>query len=167
MDTAIRQQIQVPMEALALATRGIRGCLLATADGVSIMHHDLEQQNEALAALSASSLGIGRSVTEVGDCGQLEELCFKGVDGWISVVAVGNRAVLTTVAHEGCNIGMVLYYTRKYADEILEILDPEQAREREEASYEQEDDHGSMKVALRALAALDKPQPVEETVEPL
>ncbi len=161
MEAAIHQRIQVPLEELSIATRGIRGCLLATADGVAILHRNLDEHAESLAALSASVLGIGRKVSEVADCGPLEEICFKGVEGWVSVVAVGNRAVLTTVAFEGCSIGMVMYYSRKYADEILAIIDPEQARLREERDEQREEEElGSMSSALKALAALDS-APVE------
>lgn len=166
MDSATHQRVQEPLEELLLATRGIRGCLLATADGVAVAHRNLDGPAEALAALSASALGIGRKVSEVGECGQLEEICLKGFEGWISVVAVGNRAVLSTVAYEGCSIGMVMYYSRKYADRILAILDPEQARllaERED-DYEEEE-QGSMQSALRALAALEAAAPVEERIE--
>lgn len=165
MDQQLLKRIEVPLEELATSTRGIRGCLLATADGVSMMHRNLESQSEALAALCASSLGIGRRVAEVGGCGALQEVCFKGFEGWVSVVAVGNRAVLAAVAYEGCSIGMVMYYSRKYADEILAILDPEQAallQEREE--IRDEDEQGSMRSALQALASLDafNTQPAEE-----
>ncbi|MCW5963886.1 MAG: roadblock/LC7 domain-containing protein [Bryobacterales bacterium] len=167
MEAAIHQRIQGPLEELSLATRGIRGCLLATADGVAVLHQNLDAQAESLAALSASALGIGRKVSDVGDCGPLEEICFKGLEGWISVVAVGNRAVLATVAYEGCSIGMVMYYSRKYADEILAIIDPEQARQREEREQEgEEEEVGSMRSALRALAALDVPaMEIEEHAE--
>ncbi|MCU0229122.1 MAG: roadblock/LC7 domain-containing protein [Bryobacterales bacterium] len=167
MEAAIYQRIEAPLEELSLATRGIRGCLLATADGVTIAQRNLDDQAESLAALSASALGIGRKVSMVGECGLLEEICFKGVEGWISVVAVGNRAVLSTVAFEGCSIGMVMYYSRKYADEILAIIDPEQARMRDEQEDEREEEEaGSMRSALRALAALDAaPVEIEEHAE--
>lgn len=167
METALQQRIEGPLEELSLATRGIRGCLLATADGVALAHRNLEMQSESLAALSASALGIGRKVSQVGDCGHLEEICFKGLEGWVSVVAVGNRAVLATVAFEGCSIGMVMYYSRKYADEILAIIDPEQARLREERDEAREEEEvGSMRSALRALAALDNsPTEIEEHAE--
>ncbi len=157
MDQQTLRQIEIPLEELATSTRGIRGCLLATADGVAVMHRNLNDQAEALAALSASSLGIGRRVAEVGGCGALQEVCFKGFEGWVSVVAVGNRAVLAAVAYEGCSIGMVMYYSRKYADEILGIIDPEQARALEEREdLRDEEDQVSMRSALQALASLDE-----------
>lgn len=156
MDQQTLKRIEIPLEELSTATRGIRGCLLATADGVAVMHRHLDDQSEALAALSASSLGIGRRVAEVGGCGALQEVCFKGFEGWVSVVAVGNRAVLAAVAYEGCSIGMVMYYSRKYADEILGIIDPDQARLLEEREdTRDDDDQVSMRSALAALASLD------------
>lgn len=156
MDQQTLKRIEIPLEELSTATRGIRGCLLATADGVAVMHRNLDDQSEALAALSASSLGIGRRVAEVGGCGALQEVCFKGFEGWVSVVAVGNRAVLAAVAYEGCSIGMVMYYSRKYADEILGIIDPEEARLLEEREdTRDDDDQVSMRSALAALASLD------------
>jgi predicted regulator of Ras-like GTPase activity (Roadblock/LC7/MglB family) len=156
MDQQLTKRIEVPLEELATSTRGIKGCLLATADGVAMMHRNLDNQSEALAALCASSLGIGRRVAEVGGCGALQEVCFKGFEGWVSVVAVGNRAVLAAVAYEGCSIGMVMYYSRKYADEILAILDPEQAAMLEEREdIRDEEDQMSMRSALKALASLD------------
>ncbi|MDZ7640172.1 MAG: roadblock/LC7 domain-containing protein [Bryobacterales bacterium] len=158
MDQQLLKRIEIPLEELSTSTRGIRGCLLATADGVAVLHRNLDDQSEALAALSASSLGIGRRVAEVGGCGALQEVCFKGFEGWVSVVAVGNRAVLAAVAFEGCSIGMVMYYSRKYADEILGILDPEQARllEEREDTRDEGDDQVSMRSALQALASLDQ-----------
>jgi uncharacterized protein len=156
MDAAMHKRLEEPLEELLLATRGIRGCLLATADGVGIAQRNLDEEAESVAALSASALGIGRKVSEVSNCGHLEEVCFKGIDGWVSVVAVGDRAVLATAAYEGCSIGMVMYYSRKCADAILEILDPEQAQLRAELEdIREEEDQGSMRSALRALAALE------------
>lgn len=167
MDTTIEQLIHNLLEELSLSSRSIRGCLLATADGVAVSHRNLPAQCEALAALSASVLGIGRKVTDVGDCGSLEEISFKGFDGWISVIAVGNRAVLTTVAYEGCSIEMVTHYSRKYADQILEKLDPEQARSREEREEARDkEEYSSMQSALRALASMDPASiPIREEVE--
>ncbi len=156
MDQQLLQRIEVPLEELAASTRGIRGCLLATADGVAITSRNLDDQDEALAALCASALGIGRRVSDVGGCGSLEEICFKGFEGWVSIVAVGNRAVLAAIAYEGCSIGMVMYYSRKYADEILGILDPAQAQLLEEREdTRDEEDQVSMRSALKALASLD------------
>ena len=52
---------------------------------------------------------------------------------------------------------MVMYYSRKYADEILGIIDPEQARVLEEREdTRDEEDQVSMRSALQALASLDE-----------
>ena len=149
-------RIEVPLEELASSSRGIRGCLLATVDGVAIAEKNCSQHAEPLAALAASALGIGRKVTDVGDCGTLEEVCFKGYEGWVSVCAVGSKAVLAITAHEGASIGMVMYHARKCVDAVLELIDPEQAKRREEREEARYEDQFSMRSALSALAAIDR-----------
>jgi predicted regulator of Ras-like GTPase activity (Roadblock/LC7/MglB family) len=156
MESTIDHRVQTLLEDLCHSTRSIRGCLLATSDGVAVTQYNLSQQSLNLAALSASALGIGCKVTEVAECADLEEVSFNGFDGWVSVIAVGTRAVLTTIANEGCSIEMVAHYSRKYAQQVLQILDPEQAQileQRKEARGLEE--HGTMQGALRALAAME------------
>lgn len=80
------------------------------------MHED------RVGAMSAAILGLGeRAATELGR-GHLTEVFIEGDDGFVVLIAAGNRAVLTTLAQRDSKLGLVLFDMKAAAELITEIL---------------------------------------------
>ena len=62
-----------------------------------------------------------RAATELGR-GQLSQVFIEGADGYVLLMAAGDRAVLTALAASEAKLGLVLYDMRETAAEIGDIL---------------------------------------------
>jgi predicted regulator of Ras-like GTPase activity (Roadblock/LC7/MglB family) len=113
--TALNDLMDESQEIQAAALVSLDGFTMASAlpDG---MHED------RVGAMSAAILGLGeRAATELGR-GQLSQVFIEGDDGYVMLIAAGDRAVLTCLADAEAKLGLVLYDMRDAADRIAEIL---------------------------------------------
>ena len=79
-------------------------------------------EDDRVGAMSAAILGLGeRAAIELGR-GALTQVFIEGENGYIVLIAAGDRAVLTCVAAPEAKLGLVLYDMRDAADAIAEIL---------------------------------------------
>lgn len=79
-------------------------------------------QEDRVGAMSAAILGLGeRAAAELGR-GHLTQVFIEGDDGYVVLVAAGERAVLTTLTQSGSKLGLVLYDMSAAAEAIAEIL---------------------------------------------
>lgn len=79
-------------------------------------------QEDRVGAMSAAILGLGeRAATELGR-GQLTQVFIEGDDGYVVLIAAGDRAVLTALAHADSKLGLVLYDMKACAETIADIL---------------------------------------------
>ncbi|NTU70827.1 MAG: hypothetical protein HGB10_03275 [Coriobacteriia bacterium] len=102
-------------EVQAAALVSLDGFTMASAlpDG---MHED------RVGAMSAAILGLGeRAAAELGR-GQLSQVFIEGDDGYVMLIAAGDRAVLTCLAGKQAKLGLVLYDMRSSAERIAAIL---------------------------------------------
>jgi predicted regulator of Ras-like GTPase activity (Roadblock/LC7/MglB family) len=113
--TALNDLMDESQEIQAAALVSLDGFTMASAlpEG---MHED------RVGAMSAAILGLGeRAATELGR-GQLSQVFIEGDDGYVMLIAAGDRAVLTCLADIEAKLGLVLYDMRAAADRIAEIL---------------------------------------------
>lgn len=79
-------------------------------------------QEDRVGAMSAAILGLGeRAAAELGR-GQLAQVFIEGADGYVLLMAAGDRAVLTVLADHDAKLGLTLYDMRTTAALIGEIL---------------------------------------------
>lgn len=79
-------------------------------------------QEDRVGAMSAAILGLGeRAAAELGR-GHLTQVFIEGDDGYVVLIAAGDRAVLTTLAQSDAKLGLVLYDMKATAEAIAEIL---------------------------------------------
>lgn len=101
----------------------IQAAALVSLDGFT-MASALPQgmQEDRVGAMSAAILGLGeRAAAELGR-GQLSQVFIEGDDGYVMLIAAGDRAVLTCLADQDAKLGLVLYDMRAAAEVIGEIL---------------------------------------------
>ena len=81
-----------------------------------------EMEDDRVGAMSAAILGLGeRAAAELGR-GALTQVFIEGENGYVMLIAAGNRAVLTCIADIEAKLGLVLYDMRDTAETIAEIL---------------------------------------------
>lgn len=113
--TALDDLMENNQEIEAAALVSLDGFTMASAlpDG---MHED------RVGAMSAAILGLGeRAAAELGR-GHLSQVFIEGEDGYVVLIAAGDRAVLTCLAGMQAKLGLVLYDMRDSAETIASIL---------------------------------------------
>jgi predicted regulator of Ras-like GTPase activity (Roadblock/LC7/MglB family) len=81
-----------------------------------------DMQEDRVGAMSAAILGLGeRAAAELGR-GQLAQVFIEGADGYVLLMAAGERAVLTVLAAHDAKLGLTLYDMRSSCELIGEIL---------------------------------------------
>jgi hypothetical protein len=79
-------------------------------------------EDDRVGAMSAAILGLGeRAAAELGR-GALTQVFIEGENGYVMLIAAGDRAVLTCIAAMEAKLGLVLYDMREAAETIAEIL---------------------------------------------
>ncbi|HET6351955.1 MAG TPA: roadblock/LC7 domain-containing protein [Coriobacteriia bacterium] len=79
-------------------------------------------QEDRVGAMSAAILGLGeRAAAELGR-GKLSQVFIEGEDGYVLLMAAGDRAVLTCLADRRAKLGLTIFDMRRTAGEIGEIL---------------------------------------------
>lgn len=111
------------LDELMVDSPDIQAAALVSMDGFT-MASALPQgmQEDRVGAMSAAILGLGeRAAAELGR-GHLTQVFIEGDDGYVVLIAAGDRAVLTTLAHKEAKLGLVLYDMKATAGSIAEIL---------------------------------------------
>ena len=101
----------------------IQAAALVSLDGFTMASALPEgMQEDRVGAMSAAILGLGeRAAAELGR-GRLSQVFIEGDDGYVVLIAAGDRAVLTCLAGTEAKLGLVLYDMRSSSDSIAEIL---------------------------------------------
>jgi predicted regulator of Ras-like GTPase activity (Roadblock/LC7/MglB family) len=79
-------------------------------------------EDDRVGAMSAAILGLGeRAAAELGR-GSLTQVFIEGENGYVMLIAAGDRAVLTCISGIEAKLGLVLYDMRDAAESIGQIL---------------------------------------------
>ncbi|MFB9239549.1 roadblock/LC7 domain-containing protein [Plantactinospora siamensis] len=108
---------------LRIQIPGVRGCLLGGVDGLLISHNLLTTVDaDDLAALAASSYGLGRQVAFRLDQGPFLQSTVRNGAGYLSVYAVGDRALLAVVGTDTVNVARLHLHAPPVADRLAALL---------------------------------------------
>ena len=117
------QRLVLTLDRLMEENQEIEAAALVSLDGFTMASALPEgMQEDRVGAMSAAILGLGeRAATELGR-GHLSQVFIEGENGYVMLIAAGDRAVLTCLAGTEAKLGLVLYDMREAADGIAEIL---------------------------------------------
>lgn len=117
------ERLAAALDALMEESPDVQAAALVSMDGFTMASAMPEgMQEDRVGAMSAAILGLGeRAAAELGR-GQLTQVFIEGADGYVVLIAAGDRAVLTTLAHSDSKLGLVLYDMKATAAVIAEIL---------------------------------------------
>ena len=117
------EQLVAALDGLMERSPDVQAAALVSLDGFTMASALPEgMQEDRVGAMSAAILGLGeRAATELGR-GHLSQVFIEGADGYVLLMAAGDRAVLTALSAQGSKLGLVLYDMRETAGEIGDIL---------------------------------------------
>ncbi len=117
------ERLASALDALMENNREIRAAALVSLDGFTMASALPESmQDDRVGAMSAAILGLGeRAAAELGR-GALTQVFIEGDDGYVMLIAAGDRAVLTCISGIEAKLGLVLYDMRETAGLIAGIL---------------------------------------------
>lgn len=100
----------------------VQAAALVSLDGLIIASALLPDMSEdRVSAMSAAILSLGEQIGKEMGRGSLEQIHIKGENGYIVLIAVGDKAVLTSLVQPQAKLG-VLFLDMRHAAEDLEKL---------------------------------------------
>ena len=116
-------RLAAALDALMENNREVRAAALVSLDGFTMASALPESMHDdRVGAMSAAILGLGeRAAAELGR-GALTQVFIEGDNGYVMLIAAGDRAVLTCIAGIEAKLGLALYDMRETAELIAEIL---------------------------------------------
>jgi len=117
------ERLATALDGLMEENPDIQAAALVSLDGFTMASALPDgMQEDRVGAMSAAILGLGeRAAAELGR-GRLSQVFIEGDDGYVVLIAAGDRAVLTCLADIEAKLGLVLYDMRSSADSIASIL---------------------------------------------
>src|SRR5205809_1583483 len=99
----------------ASAVVSVDGLIMASALPASV-------EEDRVSAMSAAMLSLGERIAGELGRGGLDQVYIRGGTGYVILMAVGEEAVLTTLAREDAKLGLVFLDMRRAADELAKLV---------------------------------------------
>lgn len=116
-----QETLQRALLAVEREVPDIRGCALASRDGLPIVSTMPGTDASRLAAMAATVLALGARVAESTDLGAYEETVIQGAAGTFVTYGAGD-AVLAVLVGPGANLGLVHLEARRAVEHIAQVL---------------------------------------------
>lgn len=116
------EALQELIRNLKAAVPEIRGVMVASQDGLPIAHDFPEAEAPRIAAMAATSLGLGKRIASTLRLGDFQEAVVRGAGGYLVVYEAGEKGVLAVAAPQGANLGLIHLEAREAAKELRELL---------------------------------------------
>ncbi len=115
-----QEQLQQILRELKQALPELRSVVVASVDGLPIVHDSSDAPR--VAAMAATALGLGRRISQTTELGSLEETIVRGNHGYFVVYAAGEKGVLAVSAPAGANLGLIHLEAREFASRLARTL---------------------------------------------
>jgi len=118
-----RQALINRMQALQLSSPDILATAVVSIDGLIIASNLLPEMSEdRVSAMSAAMLSLGEQISKEMGRGALEQVHIRGDNGYVVLISVGEKAVLTALVNQQAKLGMIFLDMRHAADDLVTIL---------------------------------------------
>ncbi|NJP05602.1 MAG: hypothetical protein HC837_08270 [Chloroflexaceae bacterium] len=111
------------LKALSMNTPDIEASAVVSVDGLimaSALPSDVEE--DRVSAMSAAMLSLGERIASELRRGQLDQVFVRGEEGYVILMAIGEEAVLTALAHSRAKLGLVFLDMRRTANELISLV---------------------------------------------
>lgn len=100
----------------------ITGVMIATVDGLAIATDFPEEEGARVAAMGASSIGLGNRMTKVAEVGTMKDMMIEGEDGLLIIYMAGNGGILALRAPKRANLGLIRLDGPTAAKKVAQIM---------------------------------------------
>ncbi len=100
----------------------ISGAMIATVDGLSIGTDFPESEAAKIAAMGASSIGLGNRISSTTDLGNLTQMMIEGKSELLIIYMAGPGAILALRAPIRANLGLIRLEGPKAAGRVAELV---------------------------------------------
>ncbi len=105
------------------ASYGLEASMIVSADGLTIASALPDGMEESrISAMSAAMLSLSESITRELQKGSLEQVYIKGESGYILLMSVSQKAVLTVFAEENIKLGLTILIMKQAAADLEPLL---------------------------------------------
>lgn len=119
----LKDDLQEALTRLNESAPEIRASAFVSLEGLMLASALPGGTNEdAIAAMSATVLALGERTTREFAVGSLEQVYFKGTDGYILIQGAGEDGVLVVVTDGTAKLGVMFLLLRRTSDEIRELV---------------------------------------------
>lgn len=103
---------------LRASVRSVRGCLVATSDGLLVAADVPGDEPEQIAALAATLVGLARYSVAVARAGTLVEAVVGGTEGYVVAFALGDAAVMAVLGEADLDVAVLRARARPIVDRL-------------------------------------------------
>jgi predicted regulator of Ras-like GTPase activity (Roadblock/LC7/MglB family) len=79
-------------------------------------------EEDRVSAMSAAMLSLGERISSELGRGTLDQVYIKGETGYVILMAVGEDAVLTVLAHQQAKLGLLFLDMRRAAEDLTKLM---------------------------------------------
>ena len=131
----LASELQAILDGLRQSVPQVDGAIVASTDGMTIAHALPNGEENRVAAMVATALGLGKRICESVGGGQMRETSVVGTQRHVYVYAAGPRGVLAVLAAPESNVGLIHLEARAAARRIENaLLQLEQPTSRQQLS---------------------------------
>ena len=117
------EQMNERLRELQNSSPAVEAAAVVSVDGLSMassMPGGVEE--DRVAAMSAAMLSLGERIATELSRGKLDQVYIKGEKGYIILMAVGEEAVLTVMAHQDAKLGLVFLDMSRAVDDLAKLV---------------------------------------------
>lgn len=112
------------LDDLCRSVPDLRGALVASVDGLPVASRLRGGSPESVAAMAATTAGLGGRLADDFALGPLAECVVRADQGYFIVYRAGVSAVLAVTAAEGANLGRIHLAARRCARTVADAQHP-------------------------------------------
>ncbi len=117
------EQIHNILTKLKAGHDGVEGCLLVTAQGLPIDSvFEVSTDEDLISAMTAAISSVSERVTKELGKGKINNISILGDNGYIILLDIASRAVLTVLAKTNANLGLILLLARRSCTQLAELI---------------------------------------------
>ncbi|HQP08123.1 MAG TPA: roadblock/LC7 domain-containing protein [Anaerolineaceae bacterium] len=117
------EQLIERLKTLNNASYGLEASMIVSADGLSIASALPDGMEEArISAMSAAMLSLSESITRELQKGSLEQVYIKGENGYVLLMSIAQKAVLTVFAEENIKLGLIILIMKQAVADLEPLI---------------------------------------------
>lgn len=123
MSATRTEQMVSRLRQMQAASPDIESSAVVSADGLiiaSALPNEVEE--DRVSAMSAAMLSLGERISAELGRGSLEQVFIKGGEGYVILTAIGNDAVLTSLARQNSKLGLIFLEMQRAANDLEKVM---------------------------------------------